>query len=342
NMDPLVATFIKEHAVSVQGAVRLAGLWPVAGPVAADKLLEVAGGPLRDADLTRAEINRNDTDKRTVVNLTEADSEAASVSFGDAIRIPDRFEAVTRQTVTLSGEVKNPGTYDLMRGDTLLTLIDRAGGLTDEAYPLGAVFSRASERRREKEKFTSAARDLERAVAVATDGKDDKVDVQQIGLARDLVEDLKTIDPVGRITVEADPEILRREPAQDMLLEAGDKIYFPKRPLSVRVTGEVLSPAALQFKADKDTEDYIAEAGGLTMNADKGRIFVLSPNGAAQPVSASQWTRFKPLMITPGSTIVVPHDPKPFDFIESAKDITSILSNLAITGIYAEDLVDRN
>ncbi|HEY8964263.1 MAG TPA: capsule biosynthesis GfcC family protein, partial [Alphaproteobacteria bacterium] len=139
-----------------------------------------------------------------------------------------------------------------------------------------------------------------------------------------------------------DPGTLRQNPEQDMLLEAGDRLYMPKRPLSVRVTGEVLSPAALQFRADKKTSDYIAEAGGVSYHADKGRIFVLYPNGSAQPISASSWTSFKPLMITPGSTIVVPRDPKPFSFIDSAKDITQILSNLAITGIYAEDLVDRN
>lgn len=350
--DPLIATFIREHAVSIQGAVRLPGMWPVAGPVAVTKILDVAGGPLRDADLTRAEINRNDVglidaslssvSRRDSVNLADAGAESVTVTAGDAVRIPDRFEAVTRQTVTLMGEVRTPGTYDLMRGDTLLTLIDRAGGLTDEAYPLGTVFSRAAERRREKEKFASAARDLERAIALAAQGEDGKVDMAQIALAKELADELKTIEPVGRITVEGDPAVLRREPAQDILMEAGDKIYVPKRPLSVRVTGEVLSPAALQFKADKKTDDYLSEAGGLTMHADKGRMFVLYPNGAAQPLSASQWTSFKPAMITPGSTIVVPRDPKPFDFIESAKDITQILSNLAITGIYAEDLVDRN
>lgn len=351
-MDPLVAAFIREHAVSVQGAVRLAGAWPVAGPVSIEKLLDMAGGPMRDSDLTRVEISRNDAGlvdvslsavpRRDVVNLTEAGAEQLTVTFGDAVRVPERFEAVTRQAVTLYGEVRNPGTYDLMRGDTLLSLIERAGGLTDEAYPLGTVFSRASERHREKEKFTAAARDMERAIALAADNKDGKVDMAQIALAKELAADLKTVETVGRITVEGDPEVLRRDPAQDILLEAGDKVYVPKRPLAVRVTGEVLSPAALQFKADKKTSDYIAEAGGLTHHADKGRMFVLHPNGAAQPLSASSWTSFKPVMITPGSTIVVPRDPKPFDFIESAKDITQILSNLAITGIYAEDLVDRN
>lgn len=350
-LEPLVATFVREHAVSIQGAVRLSGSWPVAGPVPVAKLLDVAGGALSDADLARVEINRNDVglnpastaiSHRDTIDLSAAGADQVTVTFGDAVRIPDRFEAVTRQSVVVQGEVRNPGTYDLMRGDTLLTLIDRAGGMTDQAYPLGTVFSRAAERKREKEKFSSAARDLERAIALAAKDDNGKVNMEQVALAKDLVDELKTIEPAGRITVESDPGILRRDPAQDILLESGDKIYVPKRPLSVRVTGEVLSPAALQFRADKDIRDYLAEAGGLTLHADKGRMFVLTPNGSAQPLGASSWTKFTPLMITPGSTIVVPRDPKPFDFIESAKDITQILSNLAITGIYAEDVVDRN
>jgi len=352
DLPPLVATFVREHGVSIQGAVRLPGNWPVAGPLPVSRILDVAGGALTDADLSRAEILRNDVgfieassgavSRRDIVDITDANISTITLTFGDGIRIPDRFEAVTRQSVTIAGEVRNPGTYDLMRGDTLLTLIDRAGGMTDQAYPLGAVFSRASERKREKEKFSSAARDLERSIAMAVDNEDGKVDMAQMALAKELVDELKTIEPAGRITVEADPGILRQDPAQDILLEAGDRIYMPKRPLTVRVTGEVLSPAALQFRSDKNTGDYLAEAGGVTYHADKGRMFVLYPNGSAQPVNANSWTRFKPVMITPGSTIVVPRDPKPFSFIDSAKDITQILSNLAITGIYAEDLVDRN
>src|SRR5690606_31033059 len=125
-----------------------------------------------------------------------AGADTVTVTFGDAVRVPDRFEAVTRQAVTLRGEVRNPGTYDLMRGDTLLTLIDRAGGLTDQAYPMGAVFSRAAERRREQEKFSIAARDLERSIALAANNDEGKVDMAQMALAKDLADELKTIEPV--------------------------------------------------------------------------------------------------------------------------------------------------
>ncbi len=45
-------------------------------------------------------------------------------------------------------------------------------------------------------------------------------------------------------------------------------------------------------------------------------------------------------MIPPGSTIIVPRDPKPFNFLESAETISTILANIALTGFYLDDLGD--
>ena len=158
-------------------------------------------------------------------------------------------------------------------------------------------------------------------------------------MARDLAAELRQVEAVGRITVEADPGILDTQPELDMLLESGDRLYIPQRPLTVRVAGEVLSPASLQFRKEKNPRDYVAEAGGYTYHADKDRVFVLYPDGSAQPLQLSMWNH-NAVMIPPGSTIVVPRDPKPFDFIQSARDVSQILSNLAITGIFLDDIRD--
>ena len=79
----------------------------------------------------------------------------------------------------------------------------------------------------------------------------------------------------------------------------------------------------------------------MTYYADDDRTFVLYPDGSAQPLMVSAWNH-KAAFIPPGSTIVVPRDPKPFDFLTSARDFTQILSNLAITGIFLSDLGNEN
>jgi protein involved in polysaccharide export with SLBB domain len=260
---------------------------------------------------------------------------------GDTIRVGQTFRRVEDNHVLLAGEVKNPGSFDLLPGDSLKTLIERAGGLSEQAYPAGAIFSRASERKREEVRFKSQARDLEMKLAASLEetDADKKPDPKEIAIARELILEMKQTEAVGRITVEADPGVLASQPQLDILLEGGDRIFIPKRPLNVRVAGEILSPAALQFRTEKTPKDYIAEAGGFTYNADKDRAFVVYPNGSAQPLAVSSWNH-NPAFVPPGSTIIVPRDPKPYSFMDGAKDLSQILASLATTAIFAEDLAD--
>ncbi len=225
--------------------------------------------------------------------------------------------------------MRRPGSYDVARGETLSSLIDRAGGLTEEAYPAGTSFLRDSERKRERAWFDQQARDLERwMVQEVEKGEAARSDV--VGLARQLATQLRGVEPLGRIVVEADPQMLRRRPELDVLLEPDDRILIPKRPLTVTVTGEVLHPTAAQFVSGKTAEAYLREAGGASRNADDARIFLILPDGRAQPLSLSSWNHTV-TAIPPGSAIVVPRDPKPFDLMEFSKNIGTILGQLAIS-----------
>jgi hypothetical protein len=105
------------------------------------------------------------------------------------------------------------------------------------------------------------------------------------------------------------------------------------------VRGEVLSPAALQFRSGRSADDYIMKAGGYGYYADKSRSFVVYPDGSAQPLGGDLWTH-RPVKIPPGATIIVPRDPKPFDFMDSAEKLSQIIANLALTGIWIDDLRD--
>ncbi|QQG36790.1 MAG: SLBB domain-containing protein [Micavibrio aeruginosavorus] len=343
-IDGDIVNFLKGRAVYVRGAVRHPGPWPVTDGSTLKSLISSAGGLTVDANTDNIEITPLSSPgqigprPRFAVNFSHTDPSEISVGPGDTVRVNQKFNRITDNSVLISGEVNHPGRYDLSPGDTIYDLLQRAGGLNDQAYPEGAIFSRENERRAEEARFRAAAQDLERALAASMD-KDTPPDATQIAMARDLAAQLRSVEAVGRITVEADPGILAIEPELNILLEKGDRIYIPKRPLTVRVNGEVLSPANLQFRKNKNPRDYIMEAGGFTYHADDDRAFVLYPDGSAQPLQVSNWNH-KAAFIPPGSTIVVPRDPKPFDFIQSAKDISQILSNLAVTGIFLDDLSD--
>lgn len=339
-IDTVMRSFLMERYAFARGAVRAPGPYPVAKGTRLDHFLAVAGGITLEGNTSNIEItsgtNRNNRER---IDFRETSPKSISISAGDAVRINQKFKKTQDKSVLIIGEVQHPGRYDLVPGDRLSDLLARAGGLTQQAYAEGAIFSRESERRAEEARFRAAARDLERSVAIAAEKDEDGPNITQLSMVQDLAAQLREIEAVGRITVESDPGILAAEPELDLLLESKDRLYIPKRPLTVRVRGEVLSPASLQFRTSKKPRDYIDEAGGFTYNADKDRTFVLYPDGSAQPLQVSSWN-YKPVMIPPGSTIVIPHDPKPFSFVDSAKDISQILSNLAITGVFIDDIRD--
>lgn len=349
--DPVLIGALKEHAVFVRGAVRKPGLWPVAEGTGMDSVIAASGGMTLEASPQTVEVTSTSLNegaqkgsggpRRGLVDLTTINPSSIILSPGDSIRVNQKFRKLEENSVLIAGQVARPGRYDLMPGDHLSDLLKRAGGVTDEAYPQGAIFSRLSERKAEEQRFRAEARNLETRLAASVQDKKDKApSADQIGAVEQLIDQLKNAEGVGRITVEASPDALATDPAVDILLESGDRVYIPQRPLTVRVAGEVLSPASLQFRKDKDARDYIMEAGGMTYNADEGRAFVLYPDGSAQPIAVGSWSH-NAVFIPPGSTVVVPRDPKPFDFLETARDVTQILSNLAVTGIFIGDIRDN-
>lgn len=348
--DEALISFLKEQSISVRGAIRKPGSYPIAQGITLDHIIAVAGGLTLEAnkdsiELTSKNIDGNNDNgkviksKRTTISLNETMPENYTLSAGDSIRINQKFQKIDENTVLIIGEVKHPGEYDLLPGDRVSDLINRAGNLTTQAYPEGSIFSRESERRVEEMQFRNDARALESALAKALQREKNQPNATQIELVRSLADKLSEAQAVGRITVETDPDILSIKPELDMLLEKGDRIYVPKRPLTVRVSGEVLSPSSLQFISEKDPLDYIHEAGGFTFHADKDRTFVLYPDGSAQPLQVSSWNH-RPVFIPPGSTIIIPRDPEPFSFIQSAKEVGQILSNLAVTSVFIDDIRD--
>ncbi len=349
-LDPVIAAFLRERAVFVRGAVRQPGAYPATEGASLESVIAVAGGLSLEANTANVEVTskrlgeghqqagRSGT-RRLHINFRETNPARVMLGPGDTVRINQRFHKIKDKNVLVVGEVSHPGRYDIMPGDKLSDLLERAGGLTPQAYPEGAIFSRKSERKAEELRFRSAAAELEKSIATAlqSDDKDKQPGAQQVSFARELADELRTVEAVGRITVEADPAILKARPELDLLLEEGDRLFIPKRPLTVRVRGEVLSPAALQFREGNDARDYIMQAGGFSYFADKSRAFVVYPDGSAQPLEVDHWNH-RPLKIPPGSTVVVPRDPKPFDFLASAEKVSQIIANLALTGIWIDDL----
>jgi protein involved in polysaccharide export with SLBB domain len=132
------------------------------------------------------------------------------------------------------------------------------------------------------------------------------------------------------MVVETNPVILAARPELDVLLEPGDLIAIPKRPNEVTVVGAVLNPGSLQFQSGWRAADYVRAAGDLQRFADPSRAFVVLPNGQSAPAGLSGWQAGGP-PVPPGSLVVVPQDPSPYERWGFLRDVTQLLSQVSIS-----------
>lgn len=340
---PALLPLMLENVSAITGDVRRPGLYPIVQPVPLRLLLNAAGGLGRSADISHVEVTRYDAGvgattsdiRRDVLDLTQMSLDSVIVRPGDMVRIATRVTTRERGFVMLRGEVLRPGSYDIRRGERLSDLIVRAGGLTAEAYPFGTIFTRDRVKQLERQANRRTADELQKGIVSllarqAQRSSSSSGIADAMGVMRELVVDISSVEPYGRVVVEGDPAVLAARPELDTVMEAGDEVYIPKRPNFVLVVGEVLNPGAQQFMSGRRPNEYIESAGGLAMDSDEDRAFVVLPNGAAELLSLGSWNT-SDANIPPGAMIVVPRDLAPFDFLAVTGDVTRILSGLALT-----------
>ena len=221
-------------------------------------------------------------------------------------------------------------------------LIKRAGGYKNNAYPYGGVLARKSVARNEKVAFMRSADQLEQSIATAISsgrissvGGDPTLALSSISR---LITNLENIDPIGRVVTEFDLDTLERSPEKDLFLEPGDRIFIPERSSTITVSGQVLSPTSFSFDPTLKVNNYIDLAGGYSEEADKSRTLVIYPNGMASRVR--NWPNSPDL--APGTTLVVPRDPNPFDWLVFSQVLFPIISNFATSAAAIAALGNNN
>jgi protein involved in polysaccharide export with SLBB domain len=329
----------RDYLVTINGEVRNPGSYLAVGDTSLGALIAAAGGVQREADLSSVEItstiiDTNTGTSRTVRNslrVTPQDFASISLKPFDSVRLRPVFSDRNGETVTILGQVRYPGTFDITRGERLSSVLARAGGLTDEAYPFGTVFTRQSAAIQESDGNQRTARLLEDNIATVASLPSTIVNSSGLSYVEQIAQELRTMPALGRISVTADPVILATRPELDVLLESGDTVYIPKRPSSVTVTGAVLSNGAFAYRSGLTVRDYIKLAGGESSAADDSLVFVVLPDGTSRPEGDSWWSFGGGHEIPPGSMVVVPRDPQPFNWTEFAINMSDILSKLATT-----------
>jgi protein involved in polysaccharide export with SLBB domain len=340
-----VLHMVSNNLVWIMGQVGNPRAYVAAPGTRLGDMLAVGGGALRDSDLSSVEVTSTVVDPQTGVSHTDrrtfsesnGDFKTVSIQPFDVIRVRPVFTDRQDGNVTVTGAVRYPGTFDIIRGERLSSLLVRAGGLTEQAYPYGAVFTRRSVALAESLGNEREARALNSQLVTLVSSELNQPAAGGSGNGQgaaqfltNLADQLRNAPVLGRMSIITDPAVLAVNPANDILLEPGDTLFIPVRPSTVTVSGEVLSAGAFRYDPKYSVTDYIRLAGGASQSADEGRIFVVLPDGSAAPRSDS-WLSFDSHSVPPGATIVVPRDLSPFNLSQFLVTATQIVSQLALS-----------
>jgi protein involved in polysaccharide export with SLBB domain len=333
--------------VRVSGRVRVPGEYPLEPGMTVSDLIRAGGGLAEEAyggeaDLARYEVRDGQSRKTDVVKV-DLRRALARDPAADQVLAPFDFLVVkeisqwsSQETVRLEGEVRFPGEYPIERGETLRSVIERAGGLTPLAFPQGSVFTRESLKERERRQVEILVDRLKQDLGTlalqatqATTGAPQQAS-ETLAIGQSLLADLRNAEPVGRLVIDLD-RIMAADAASaaDVILKDGDVLRVPQTAQEVTVIGEVQSATSHLYDPAFARDDYIRMSGGTTQKADDRRIYVVRANGSVETGSGSRWFR-NAGSIQPGDTIVVPLDAERMRPLPLWTAVTTIIFNLAV------------
>jgi polysaccharide export outer membrane protein len=343
-----------EQVVSIDGRVNAPGHYPLEPTMHVSDLIR-AGGSLDDAafrgeaEITRYDVGNGGARKTELIPVDLAAIRRGDVNSDfqlkpyDVLIIKPIPQWVEPGTIELAGEVRFPGKYPIHQGETLSSVLQRAGGFTDLAFPEGAVFIREELKKKEKDQIELLANRLQSDLAslsleaVAGSAATNSAGggsgaAQGLAVGQQLMAQLRETKPVGRLVIDIDRVTKGSAGVEgDVVLRDGDKLMIPKKTQEITILGEVQSPTSHVFEPGLTRDEYIARSGGTTQKADRRRIYVVRANGDVFSGERRGWfRRSKSLEIRPGDTIVVPLDTERVRALPLWQAVTTIIYNLAV------------
>jgi polysaccharide biosynthesis/export protein len=332
--------------VRVDGSARVPGEYPLEPGMTVSDLIR-AGGGLTDAayngtaELTRYRVVNGESRRTELLNIDVAavirGDPAADIPLApfDSLSIKEVPEWGDQEEVRLDGEVRFPGRYSIKRGETLLSVLERAGGLTEYAFPEGSVFTRAELKQREQKQLDVLATRLQNDLAtLALQGA--AANQAQAGTAltvgQALLSQIRAAEAVGRLVIDLRRTVsASKGSATDIILRDGDRLIVPKFQQEVTVIGEVQNATSHLYRPGLERDDYLSLSGGVTRRADRGKTYVVRANGSVVASEGGRWFSGGSVRMQPGDTVVVPLDTERLPALPFWQSVSQIVANLAIS-----------
>ena len=253
-----------------------------------------------------------------------------------------------RIMVRIEGEVAQPGIYQAKPGESLTSVLQRAGGLTHDAYLFGSGLYREEVRKSQVDNMQKLMRRLETessaqiAQLSQSMGASSDANLAQTRMLaaqnaqRQALDRLRGIRPEGRIALGLEPDLYNYvNKLPEIRVQNGDRLVIPSRPDFVYIYGAVNTESALIYRPGQTVSDYLKLAG-VGVAADRNAVIVVRADGSAFTTDNSAWfgTSVANVKLMPGDAIVVPDkvdmESTWSSAIRNTKDITQIFYQLGL------------
>ncbi len=300
---------IKSIHVTILGATK-PGNYTVSSLTTLFNALYLAGGPdnnigsYREIELIRSNKIYRTVDLYEFLTLGNA-KDNVLLKEGDVINIP-----VYKNRVTITGQVKRPGTYEILEGENTEKLIFYAGGFNEQAYTASLKITRLTDKQRSVKDLSRTqfktyfpGKGDEFLVSAILDKYENRIRINgaiyregQYELTPGLTLGglIKKADGVkpdaflqrGLLTRTRDDQTIETIPFSvrsaingdsDIVLKKEDiiniaSIFDLRDALSVTINGEVHKPGTFLYKKNYYLGDLLFEAGGFTSAASSYRV----------------------------------------------------------------------
>jgi protein involved in polysaccharide export with SLBB domain len=248
-------------------------------------------------------------------------------------------QADRSQYVIVEGEVMRPGVYKLELNETIRSVLQRAGGLTPNAYVYGTQLTRESARIDQQKSLDELASTMEvqiRQSAVSAAASANPGDLPQMLAAQEaIITQLRNTRASGRVALPVKPKDKDYADFPDMVMEDSDRLSIPHVPSTVSVVGDVYNPGSFIYEPRNTAGAYLNIAGKGKPQSDMRHAFVLRANGvvvAANNVNGLfTGSKFERVRLYPGDQIVVPYKLPTGAFLRGLQGWTQVSSQLALT-----------
>ena len=304
--------------ISISGAVNT----PFTGSYRSDdtfeKLLLIAGGyhPQADSSQLIRVYQQNGEKIREELSLSSTNL-TEKLESGDQLIIPYKKTNRNKGNVQIEGMVAIPGIYTIENGETRLSeVVQIAGGLEKNALASAAYLIRESANQR----GVSSVTDINMTLLSKS--------YDQFLEGFDYLE-LEEILSANRMAI----DLTNNQTLSEVTLQDGDRIYVPKDDRSIRIMGQVNNPGFYAYQAEQSVNGYLQRANGMTIAADRERIFVIK-------AGSRSWYEPQETSIESGDIIFV--DRIPFqdaktglEYQVSIQELKNRRTQLIMTGISA-------